>query len=267
MNYSFQLGVVGYGNMAEAIVGGILKSGLNEGRDIMVYDVSESRLEKAESVGLTVSKNMAELCSSCRYILLSVKPQVFGEIAGEIGKSMEQNIVISIMAGVTVEKLSKYLPKARICRCMPNTPALIGCGITAVDASRLDEAERKYVFDIFNSVGKALEIGEELMNAVTAVSGSGPAYAYLFIKSMVEAGVKLGLSEEQSKELAVNTVIGASRMVEKSGEPINNLIDRVCSKGGTTIQGINVLKERGLPEIVDECVKAAYLRAEELSKL
>ena len=267
MNYTHKLGVIGYGNMAEAIVGGILKSVLNSANEILVYDVSEARIAKAEILGLCIAKSIAEICSCCPYILLSVKPQVFGEIAEELSVSVRENVVISIMAGVSVEKLSKNLSGARICRCMPNTPALIGEGITAIDSSMLGEAEKKYVFDIFNSVGKAVEIGDELMNAVTAVSGSGPAYVYLFIKTMVDAAVRIGLSAGQAKELVIKTLIGASKMAENSAEPIDTLIDRVCSKGGTTIEGIKVLKEKGLPDIIGECVRAAYNRAEELSRL
>ena len=267
MNYSHRLGVIGYGNMAEAIVSGILKSGLNRADEILAYDISDVRFAKAKSAGLCTAKSIAEICTSCRYILLSVKPQVFSEIAAELSASVRENVVISIMAGVSVEKLLNNLPGARICRCMPNTPALIGEGITAVDASMLGEVEKKYVFDIFNSVGKAVEIGDGLMNAVTAGSGSGPAYVYLFIKTMIDAAVKIGLSAEQAKELVIHTLVGASKMVEKSSEPIDILIDRVCSKGGTTIEGIKVLKEKGLSDIVSECVRAAYNRAEELSKL
>ncbi|MEG1520784.1 MAG: pyrroline-5-carboxylate reductase dimerization domain-containing protein, partial [Clostridia bacterium] len=153
-----------------------------------------------------------------------------------------------------------------IARAMPNTPALIKCGMTGVDASRLEKNDAEFVLKLFNCVGDVIEIAEEQINDVIAISGSGPAYAYLFIKGMVEKALKFGFDDKTAKKLVLQTVIGSAKMFENSTENIDILIDRVCSRGGTTIEAVKVFQNDGLIELIDKAIQACYDRAVELSE-
>lgn len=267
MKFNYKLGVIGYGNMAGAICKGIISNGVCNISDILIFDINEQKIIKAKSQGFACSDSIKDIALQCGYILLSIKPQnaynVFADLSPHI---KEDNIIISIMAGFLKQNIGKGLNTNKICRCMPNTPAFVSKGITAIDSSNLNIEEKKFVFDIFNSIGDAIEIEEKFMNAVTAVSGSGPAYVYLFIKHYINAAKVLGLNQNQSERLVLSTLCGAAEMVKTSSQSIDNLIDNVCSKGGTTIEGVTVLNKNGFEQIIKDCVKAAYNRAEELSK-
>ena len=266
MNYDFNLGVIGYGNMAKAIIEGGLKSNIFNQKDVLIYDVNIEKIKEAKLKGLSVTEDITQITKKCKYILLSVKPQSSNEVFSSISGHLNNNIFISIMAGVTVKTISDSLKNVKICRCMPNTPALIGKGMTAIDTSRLNEDNKDFILKIFNAVGNTIELEEKHMNAVTAVSGSGPAFVYMFINSFIKGAVSLDLTFEESKNLVLSTVLGAAEMVRQSETAIETLIENVSSKGGTTVEGLKVLKEKGLENTLIECVKSAYLRAEELSK-
>lgn len=264
MAFKYKLGVIGFGNMSGAILGGTLKGGVLRPESVLVYDIDESKREQAKKLGFGSASDISDL-SQCKYILLAVKPQSAPEIYAKLDKSFSKSAVISIMAGVSIDTISSQTAVSAICRCMPNTPALIGRGITAIDDSRLDAEGRQFVAEIFGSVGETVSIPEKQMNAVTALSGSGPAYVYLFIKSLTEAGISLGLDKAAATKLVLATVQGSAELAKSSSDSIDELIEKVCSKGGTTIEGIGALNREGFAEAVLKGVAAANKRAEELS--
>lgn len=267
MKFDFNLGVIGFGNMAVAITQGIINNNTCKKDKILIYDIDIVKIAEAKGKGFITAEKITDIPLKCKYILMSVKPQSSENVFNDINDNLSDNIIITIMAGISKQKIHSRLKNVKICRCMPNTPALIGKGMTAIDTSELSEKEKKFILQIFSSVGNILEIEEYYMNAVTAVSGSGPAYVYIFIKSFIEAACKIGLNKEQAKMLVLSTIAGANEMINKSSEDISVLIDRVCSKGGTTIEGVKVLEEKKFENAVIECVAAANKRAEELSKI
>ena len=264
MNFKYKLGFIGFGNMAKAIYDGIVLKGVVKNKDIAIFDTDAQKLETAKKHKICVMASNKEVIEKCKYVIFAVKPQVAYEIFKEITPC--NNVIISIMAGIAKAKLSKNLQNCKIVRCMPNTPALVGLGMTAIDCNDLENDERKFVLSIFSSIGNTVELDEKYMNAVTALSGSGPAYVYTFIDALIEAGVSHGLDEDTSKLLTLQTIVGAYKMVQNSKEPIQNLIDAVCSKGGTTIEAVKVLSDSNFKGTVKGAVAAAYNRSIELSK-
>lgn len=262
----YKLGVIGFGNIATTICKGAIDGSVCAAGDICVYDIDAEKAANACKYGFAVCDSVKELAEKSAFILLSIKPQNAGTVFAALKPYIADNAIISVMAGVKKGKIAVALSTEKVCRCMPNTPALISKGITAIDSSSLAETEKKFVYDLFNCVGETVEIGEQYLNAVTAVSGSGPAFVYLFIKYYIEAAKNLGLSEDTARRLTLATVTGAAEMVKRGEKDIDTLIDSVCSKGGTTIEGVNALRNGGLGALIDDCIKAAHKRAEELSK-
>ncbi|MCL1901555.1 MAG: pyrroline-5-carboxylate reductase [Firmicutes bacterium] len=265
MSFKYKLGFIGFGNMANVIYDGIVLKGVVKNKEIAVFDTDIEKLEIAKNKKICVLSGNAEIVENCKYVVFAVKPQSAYEIFKEIAPS--DNIIISIMAGITKAKLAENLQNCKIVRCMPNTPSLIGLGMTAIDCNDLENIERKFVLSVFSSIGKTVELEDKYMDAVTAVSGSGPAYVYTFIDALIEAGISLGLDEDTSKLLTLQTVVGAYKMVQNTKDPIQNLTDAVCSKGGTTAEAIKVLADADFKDIVKKAVAAAYNRSVELSKI
>lgn len=267
MKYDYKLGIIGYGNMAKAIINGACKSNVCKNSEILIFDISKESINQAINKGFNVTEEIINISKKCKYILLSVKPQSFENVANNIKNSLNNNVFISIMAGVKKEKIHNNLKNITVCRCMPNTPALLLSGMTALDTSELQNEDKDFIIKLFNSVGETIELNESYMNGVTAVSGSGPAYVYKFIKSFINSAQELGFDYSQAKQLVVTTVTGAAKMIKNSDMDINILIDKVCSKGGTTIEGVKALDDNNFENTINTCVKAAYKRAEELSEL
>jgi len=265
MNFKFKLGFIGFGNMAKAIYDGIVLKGVLKNKDIAIFDADAEKSENAKKQKINVLSDNNEIVKTCKYILFAVKPQQAYDIFKNI--KPEQNIIISIMAGITKAKLQKNLQNCKIVRCMPNTPALIGLGMTAIDCNDLENDERKFVLSIFSSIGKTVELEDKYMDAVTSVSGSGPAYVYMFIDALIDAGVKNGLDYDTSKLLTLQTIVGSYKMVQNTSAPIQNLIDAVCSKGGTTIEAVKVFNDSKFKDIVKKAAEACYKRSVELSKI
>ncbi|MBI5408633.1 MAG: pyrroline-5-carboxylate reductase, partial [Nitrospirae bacterium] len=222
-------------------------------------------LEQAYSVKTTPSN--IEVAASCNIIILAVKPQNMEAVLTEITGSITENkTVVSIAAGVTLSYLSSKLKTKRLIRVMPNTPALVQSGMTVMSMCEcFSDADIAAVREIFMSIGELLVLPEKYMDAVTAVSGSGPAFIALFIESMMEAGVKLGLSEDNTRTLAVQTAVGTAKLLE-TGMPPSKLREMVTSPGGTTAAGLKVFGEKGLKDIVSAALTAAKNRAEELGR-
>lgn len=266
MNFKYKLGFIGFGNMAMAIAGGVLQSGLLSQNEIMVFDLNENAIENAKNQNLNIAKSNSELVKNCEYIFFAVKPQVFEVVAKEISTEVTcENKLVSILAGTTISSFQKYFNNVAVARAMPNTPALVKCGMTGVDVHLLEKEDAKFVLNLFQSVGEVIEVEEKDINNIIAISGSGPAYVYLFIKGMFEKAIKLGFSDDISKKLVINTVIGSAKMYESATENIDVLIDRVCSRGGTTIEAVKVFNDDGLIEMIDKAITACFNRAVELS--
>jgi pyrroline-5-carboxylate reductase len=263
------IGFIGGGNMAEALMKGMVQGSRFKGqRDIHVSDPSEERrtyLQKTYEVNTTHSN--AEVASSCGIIILAVKPQnmenVLDEITGEIN---ETKTVVSIAAGITLSYLQSKLKTGKIIRVMPNTPALIQEGMSVMSlCDCFAGAEIDIVKSILMSVGRLIALPERQMDAVTALSGSGPAFIALFVEAMIVAGEKLGLSRNDAAELAVQTALGTAKLLDTGMSP-EKLRQMVTSPGGTTAAGLKVFDERGLKAIVADALLAAKNRAEELGR-
>lgn len=264
MNTKFKLGVIGAGNMASAIISGTLK-GLLTPAEIIISDKDETKLANFAACGITTTTDNATVASNSENILFAVKPQIAPLVFEDVKQSVSAETIISIMAGITTSTLEKNLGKHNFVRVMPNTPAMLGEGMSAL-AFKGDFKNKEFLFNLFNSFGKTVELDESLFDAVTSVSGSGPAYVYMFIKSMIEGGIDGGLTAETSKTLTLQTIIGACKMVENSPKSIDELIDAVCSKGGTTIEAVNSFKNDDLNGIIRSGIAKCKRRSEELSR-
>jgi pyrroline-5-carboxylate reductase len=259
------IGFIGGGNMAEALIKGMTAKGM---KDIFVSEPREERCaELQRAYGIKTTASNREVAAACDIIILAVKPQnmeaVLNEIAGDItGRQM----VVSIAAGITLAYLASKLRTELIVRVMPNTPAIVQEGMSVMSlCGCFHGKELDMVKSILMSVGRVLVLPEEQMNAVTALSGSGPGFIALFAEAMIEAGVKLGLSRPDAAEMAVQTLLGTAALLS-SGVSAENLRKMVTSPGGTTAAGLKVFEERDLTGIVADALKAAQARADELGR-
>lgn len=266
------IGFIGGGNMAQALIEGILKAGLFEARSVWVSDVRAERLgELRERYGVRTSEDNGEVVRQAEIVVLSIKPQMMGQVLEGLAGSMRDDaVVISIAAGITTEAIKRKLGKVQVVRVMPNTPALVGAGASGIYAGGASKAAAEAALQIFASVGKAVMVErEELIDAVTAVSGSGPAYFFLLMEEMIKAGVALGLEEKTAAELVMQTAMGAALLAEAAGangERPSQLRKKVTSPGGTTEAAINVFKNRGFEGIVSGALAAARDRGRDLAK-
>ena len=261
MNYKYKLGFIGCGNMAKAIINGLLDSHLLKAEDMYISTPSINQPYK----GINFTNDNQGVLSTCEYVVLAIKPQIFKEISGDLADN-NCKCIISIMAGVNTKTIAKACNCSQVIRIMPNTPCSIGEGVSAITSYNADEDSNDFVERIFKTISKIVRVDEKYFDAVTSISGSGPAYVYYFIKAMIDGGVKGGLSFEQSKELTIATMIGASKMVANSSENLDALIQKVCSKGGTTIQAIDTFRDKSLDKSIIEGIDKCRIRSEELSK-
>lgn len=266
MKFSYRLGIIGYGNMAQAIVGGILKSAYLKPEEILISDNHKERLLSCQEQGFGITETNRQIVEECEYVLLAVKPQSLEKLSEELKGYCRFGTLISILAGVRKDTIRKSLclTSANIARIMPNTPAKLGEGMTLIDAEDLTKTQSDFVFGLFRCVGKTIALKEDFINAATAISGSGPAYFYLFIQGLKEAGIKLGLTPEVAETLAAQTAVGSGKMVLEKLLPIETLIQNVCSKGGTTIEAVQSFQNDALDETILRAVNACFRRATEL---
>ncbi len=263
MKTKFLLGVIGAGNMATAIVKGALKT--LKASDIIVSDRDSEKLQEMKNNGVCTTSDNTEVSLNCKYLLFAVKPQVAPLVFDEIKGKINAETVISIMAGISVDTLRKSLgDEFGFVRVMPNTPAMIQKGMSALSFSE-KVTDKEFVINLFNSLGKTVVLSESDFDAVTSVSGSGPAYVYSFIKAMIDGGMDGGLDFETAKTLTLQTIVGACGMVENSNDDIQTLIDKVCSKGGTTIEAVNSFIADDLNGIIRKGIAKCKARSEELS--
>lgn len=261
-----KLGFVGAGNMAVAMMAGIQKQpGLAQ---IGAYDIHSAALKRAEDTyGARSFGDMASLCAWADVLLLAVKPQTVASALESIAPACANKALISIVAGLSGSALQMQLPAGcRVLRTMPNTPALVGQGMSALCLeTNFTDDEKRFAQALFSTCGRVCWVEERLINAVTGVSGSGPAYAYLIIEAMTEAGVREGLPFELAKTLAAQTLLGSAQMILESNEHPAQLRAYVTSPGGTTAAGVVELEHGGVRAALIDAVHAAKTRAEELS--
>ncbi len=268
MKKIFKLGVIGAGFMATALVNGAIRSKSVDKSDVSVCDINASALDKIGALGVSTTLNADELVNKSEYVLFAVKPQSLNDVL-EVVKNCSCDKFISIMAGVKKNKIKDIFPNACVARCMPNTPCAIGEGAVGLDVSDFENPnDIDFIKNLLSSLAKVVLVDEEFLGAVTGVSGSSPAYFYLFLKGIIDAGVKHGLSYEDAKTLATATMIGAGKMVQANNDKsLDELINAVCSKGGTTIQAVNVYNESGLSDITEKAIDACIKRSKELENL
>ena len=268
MKKKFKLGVIGAGFMSNAIVGGVISSGVLSPEQIIVSDISETAVEKIHKKGVTVTMDNLYLSDNAEFVMFAVKPQTISSVLKEI-KNTTCKKFISIMAGIKKDKIKNELNDISVARCMPNTPCSIGYGAIAIDLTDYkDLSDKEFIKNIFKSLAVLVEVPESKLNAVTGISGSSPAYFYLFLKCIIDSGVKNGLTENEAKTLAVNTMIGSGKMVlNNSDKSLDELINAVCSKGGTTIEAVKIFNEMELAGITDKAIDACIKRSFELENL
>ena len=269
MENETNIGFIGAGNMAYALINGLLNKGYDS-KNIKVSDPNDELLRKRElELNITTFENNSSLLEACDIIVFAVKPQVLSEICFELREKIKpKHLFISIVAGIRVNDINRWLGgKYSLVRTMPNTPALMQHGVTGLFPNELVSDEQKaLVTTILSSVGDCFWVNEEkLIDAITAISGSGPAYFFLLMQSMTQAGMALGLDEKTAKELSVQTAFGASLMATKSGKDPKTLRTNVTSRNGTTQAAIESFQDQNFEGIVASATRAAFDRARELS--
>ncbi len=262
-----KIGFIGMGNMGYALLKGML--GVFPASDFMFScKTNEKKKAISKETGVAAASSNAELADSVKYIILAIKPQMYDEVFAEIkGHVTAENVVVSLAPGKSIAWISEKLGGGiRVVRAMPNTPALIGYGMSGVayDEESFSEDEKNIIDKLFSSVGSYKKVPEDQMSAVVCASGSSPAYVYMFIDALAKSAAGKGLPYEDALELVTKTVIGAARMVETTGESPDSLKQRVCSKGGTTIAGVSQLDARGFTGAIDAATDACYMKSEEL---
>lgn len=258
-----KIGFIGGGNMAEAMIKGMKSQGI---KDIRVSEPREERrhyLQQNYGIETTVSNK--EVASLCNIIILAIKPRNMETVLDEISEIVtEEKTVVSIAAGITLASLSLKLKTKKLIRVMPNTPALVQEGMTVMSLCEcFSDRDISIVREIFMSIGKVITLPERYMDAVTALSGSGPAFFALFIEAMVEGGIKMGLNRADALALAIQTAMGTSKLLDTGMSPLE-IREMVTSPGGTTAAGLKIFDEKGFKDTVIAAVKAATDRAKEI---
>lgn len=263
-----KIGFIGLGNMASAMIGGIIKKGIVMPKEILGSSGTRKSVQKAEEAfGIQGMSSNKEVAGQADILILSVKPGMYEKVISEIKEELrEETVILSIAPGKTMDWISGLLEtggsQKKIVRCMPNTPALVGEGCTGVCfGSDINEEDKENVMSILNSFGKAIEVPEHLMDAVVGVSGSSPAYVFLFIEAMADAAVADGIPRKQAYEFAAQAVYGSAKMVLETGKHPAELKDMVCSPGGTTIEAVEILEEKGFRSAVIEAQRACVAKS------
>lgn len=262
MNITF----IGGGNMAKALIGGLIKRGYSPSR-IRVVEVSKERcVELHNEFGIRATTELAAAVEHSEAVILAVKPQQFRELATQLASILQGQLVISIAAGIRTGDMARWLTTQNIVRCMPNTPALIRSGVTALYAMPAVKPEQCHRAEsILAAVGSTLWVeDEEMLDAVTAISGSGPAYVFYFIEAMQQAAFELGLDEAQARQLVLDTFLGATRLAESSHEDVATLRSRVTSKNGTTERALHCMEANEVKMDIIAAVHAAAARSREM---
>jgi pyrroline-5-carboxylate reductase len=280
---SKKIGFIGSGNMGEAMINGLIQSGLCEPTEIWASDVREARLRQLnDTYGINITEENAEVFDAADVVILAVKPQDMDEVLERLASSFPHTIkgvklLISIAAGFPIKRIEGHLYTPLdentkgllpIVRVMPNTPALVLAGMAGMSGNQYaKESDRSHARAILEAIGKVIEFKEEDLDAVTALSGSGPAYIFYVIESLVEAGAGLGLRPSHALSLTLETVKGSVKLLEETGEAAASLRKKVTSKGGTTEAALDILDSHNVKMHLMEAIRAAAQRSKELSTL
>jgi len=264
------IGFLGAGNMAEALVRGLVQGGVVGPEQIIASGPRGERMaELAEAYRIETTTDNAALAKKADILVLAVKPQILERVVREIASSIgPHTLIISVAAGVDTAAIESHLPSgARVVRAMPNTPALVRAAATAIARGRhATEADLREAKTIFDAVGLTIVLDESQLDAVTGLSGSGPAYIFLILEALADAGVKVGLSRRSAQRLAAQTVMGSAKLLLDTDEHPGRLKDMVTSPGGTAIAGLHTLEEGGLRTTLINAVETATKRARELGR-
>jgi pyrroline-5-carboxylate reductase len=269
---SFKLGIIGGGVMAEAILSRLLEENICGADKVLVSEpLASRRTFFQQQYGVLVSGNNREVFYNSDVLLLTIKPQVFELVSAELEAADHQEsnpLVISILAGVTLSRLQRAFPHQPIVRAMPNTAATIGASMTAIAPGKeVSPSHLSLARSILAAVGEVVEVSESLMDGVTGLSGSGPAFVAMMVEALADGGVAAGLPRQLANQLALQTVLGTAQLLKESNLHPAQLKDRVTSPGGTTIAGVAQLEKRGFRSAVMEAVRAASLRSQELAQI
>ncbi len=265
-----KIGFIGCGNMGKAILGGLIASGQVLPGQIWVYTPSADNVAALhDQFGINAAQSAQEVAQIADIVFGAVKPNIMVKVLSEISSSLnKETLVVSIAAGVTLDQLARALGHDRkIVRAMPNTPSLVNAGMTSITPNALVTPEDTAdVLNIFRCFGEAEVIAEAMIHPVVGVSGSAPAYVFMFIEAMADAAVLGGMPRAQAYKFAAQAVMGSAKMVLETGKHPGELKDMVCSPGGTTIEAVKVLEERGFRAAVIEAIEACMNKSEKLSK-
>lgn len=267
---SIKIGFIGCGNMAQAIIGGIVNSKIASSSDIIASAPSNKGLDKMKELyNINCTNDNLEVSKVSDILFLAVKPHLFAKVIDEIKDTVKENVqIISIAAGITINTIKECFNKdIKICRTMPNTPTLVGEGMTAISYNNfINNEEKIYIENIFKAFGKCEVIEEKLMDVIPAVSGSSPAYVYMFIEALGDGAVLKGMPRDKAYKFAAQAVLGAAKMVLETNEHPGSLKDKVCSPGGTTIEAVYSLEKSGFRGAVIEAMEACTNKAITMSK-
>ena len=254
---------IGGGNMASAIIGGLIHQGLDAGRIEIVEPWAEARERLQQQFGITAQEAPSAALARCALVVWAVKPQTFRDAAAQARAHTQHALHLSVAAGIRSDSIAQWLGSERIVRAMPNTPALVGKGMTGLFArAAVSAQERDLVEAVVATTGAHVWLGEEShLDAVTALSGSGPAYVLYFLEAMVQAGTGMGLTETQARQLAIGTFTGAAELASASTDPLELLRERVTSKGGTTYAALTSMETSGVKAAFVQAMQAAQTRA------
>ncbi len=265
-----KIGFIGGGKMGEALINGILRAGLSSSDKIMVSDVDKKRLQILEKeAGIKTTQDNKKITSDSDIIILAVKPNMMGNILDELNSEItSKHLIISIAAGVPLSFMESSLNEGcRVVRVMPNTPCLVGETAAGYALGKnATQADGKLVGQLLDAVGKSFLLEEKHLDAVTGLSGSGPAFIYVVIEALADGGVKMGLPRDVAITLAAQTAFGAAKMVLESGTHIGQLRDSVTSPGGTTIEGLHALEKGGIRNALIDAVETATKKSKSLGK-
>jgi len=264
-----KVAVIGAGNMGEALIAGMLASKAAAPEEIHATDVAAERLDQIKArYGIRTGTDNRAAASWSEIVILAVEPQVLDNVLDDLRAVLtEAKLILSVAAGYPIARIVSHLtPGVRVVRCMPNTPSAVRAGVSALAwVDTVSEEDERLARAIFESVGEGVVVEERLMDAVTGLSGSGPAYVFLIIEALADGGVKMGLPRDTALGLAAQTVFGAAKMVQETGEHPGRLKDKVTSPGGTTIAGLHELERGRLRTSLMEAVEAATRRSRELA--
>jgi pyrroline-5-carboxylate reductase len=258
---------IGGGNMATALIGGLLKGKFYTADELSAVEVNEEAcLSLRNKFSIKATADLAQGIANSNIIVLAVKPQQLGEVCKHLAPLLNAQLIVSIAAGIRAQDIARWLNTENVVRCMPNTPALIQSGVTGMYAlTKVNLANKKIAESILNAVGSTVWLQEEVMlDGVTAISGSGPAYVFYFIEAMQQAAKELGFDEVQSKRLVLDTFLGAAKLAESSQEDVSVLRARVTSKNGTTERAMLSMQANEVKQHIVTAVHAAALRSKEM---